>query len=220
MNVENIIKKDLLESNLQFISVFIALYENFADHITSRVKSFFQTASRRVDTEATFISNIERLYQEREGDFIHYYDDKYKEGIINRKFKGKQNPLLATMMWYVENGAISEDDYELFLRIRKLRTKYVHEMVNVIIVGVSETEIQVLVELMALYSKMDKWWICEIEIPTSDRAGEEYDADGVKSGSFLMFQVILEILYGNKEEEYQKVYETVFGKNKEETTHE
>jgi len=50
----------------------------------------------------------------------------------------------------------------------------------------------------SLYNKLDKWWINEIEIPTSaDDIPEDYDRDGVCGGQALMLSIINEIVFGN-----------------------
>lgn len=58
--------------------------------------------------------------------------------------------------------------------------------------------------MMRIYNKLDKWWINEIEIPTSAEViPEDYDRDGVCGGQALMLSIINETVFGNAGDKYR-----------------
>ena len=51
-----------------------------------------------------------------------------------------------------------------------------------------------------------KWWINEIEIPTSaDEIPEDYDRDGVCGGQAIVLSIINDIVLGNGGEKYKNI---------------
>lgn len=134
----NITNKDNLKKNMLFISMFILLYEFFCDTFIGKVKSVLCEIEDFV--ENTLIETVE-----------------YKNKIKNRKVNGKPNELLSTVLWFVDENAIVQDEYDLFLKIRSRRHEYVHEMEKILYNGI-EQDVQLFFELSLLYQKIDLWW--------------------------------------------------------------
>ena len=60
--------------------------------------------------------------------------------------------------------------------------------------------------MLRIYNKLDKWWINEIEIPTSaENIPEDYDWEGVCGGQALILSIINEIVFGNEGDKYKKL---------------
>lgn len=54
-------------------------------------------------------------------------------------------------------------------------------------------------ELINICKKIDKWWINNIEIPIAgDDITSGYDENGVMSGNWLLCEMIIDTIYGNK----------------------
>lgn len=191
-NIENICNIDLLQNNLSTMAFFIGLYENMADMVEERVESF-------LCDECSFDDNGIR----------YKHSDEYKKIIKKRIVDDKNNKdrLKATMLWFVDMGAITKEDYEEFLRLKKLRNSYVHQMSSHIWNGLSENDANDFVSLLALYKKIDQWWNNEIEMAiVDDNVDTNYDTEGVMSISYLTFMMMYEVLYMGKSKEYMEEF--------------
>ena len=111
--------------------------------------------------------------------------------------------LNASVLWFVEMGAITFEEYDKFRNLKEIRNKYVHEMSSVFLTSVMDDDSENLLILFNLYKKMDKWWINEIEIPISGSyRPDEYDSNAVESDACFMFECIFDVLYADKSKEY------------------
>jgi len=136
MNMSN---KDVLKKNMLFITIFVLLYEYFCDLFIVLVKNKL----------CGFIDIPGEKLKET---------DEYKNRIKNRIIIGnKPNELLSTIMWFVDEGVISENEYDIFWKSRATRNRYVHEMENVLPSGI-EQDVQLFKAFVSLYDKMDLWW--------------------------------------------------------------
>lgn len=180
--LQNISDKDTIQNHLTFMALYIALYENFTTIFVDRVKSFL------CDLDIT------------DGELNYRVTPLYREKIKNRVVdqKGNKDILKATMLWLQDEGAMSSQDYSVFLEVKSIRNKYVHEMPRLIIEGVPQDDIQWFSKLLDLYGKLDKWWINEIEIPIS---GEflpgTYDKTAVENVMLSAFKSVIVSLYCN-----------------------
>ncbi len=106
----NIIDDANLKDNLSFAAFYIALYENFADSVESRIKGFYWRGCEL----------------QEDGEYKDRYSPDYKTKIKDRDVDGKGNHdiLKASMLWLVDAGAINEDDYEFFLLAKKQRNRF------------------------------------------------------------------------------------------------
>ncbi len=108
----------------------------------------------------------------------------------------------ASFKWFIMVGAVSDEDYLSFNKLRKFRNKIVHELMLCLSEGFSDYEVKYLVELIGIYRKIEKWWINEVEIPTSGDIHGPYDSEDVISGQGLILEVIQDILInGGKDSE-------------------
>lgn len=189
--LKNISDREKLSFELSFIALFIAIYEYMIDDIEQNVKSFF-CRGFEVDEDGKVIWNL---------------SDEYKEKIKNRRIdeRGNKDELKATMLWLKEQGAITEDDYKLFLAIKLKRNDLSHEMIRNIWDGLNDADATLLSSMIELNAKIDKWWINEIEIPTTGQfRPDEYDPNEVLSGTQLMFSMMINTLYGEASDKYKK----------------
>lgn len=104
----------------------------------------------------------------------------------------------ASLKWFINAGAITQEGYDAYQNIRRRRNDITHELLKNLNVGFGEEDAQLFADMLRIYNKLDKWWINEIEIPTSaDDIPEDYDMDGVCSGQAVMLSIINEIVFGN-----------------------
>lgn len=188
MVLNNIWNKDILQHNLSFLALFIGMYEQFEDKVIENVDCFLNLGcSANDDTHCK-------------------KSEYYRQNILNRKIdeNGNKNKLKATMLWFVDVGAITPEDYSLFLNIKEARNIYVHQLTKCVVNGISDKDIDMLVQLLNLFYKIDNWWINEIEIPTSGiSASDDYPTEEACSMIYTIYRDMINILFLGKADDYQ-----------------
>src|ERR1700679_2137356 len=106
----NFLNPDNLKGNLMNCSLYIAVFESFNDYVVEEVRMFFNNGFK--DGEFTF-------------------SPSYTTDVLNRN----RSPLIATLMWLQEQGAISDNDLALFEKLKKYRNKLAHEMIELLFEG-------------------------------------------------------------------------------------
>ena len=186
----NTTDKDILQTNLSFVSLFIAVYENMVDYVETNLESFLCDV---------YVENGELKYKKTQ---------KYKKEILNRIVddKGNKSVTKACFLWLVDNGAITQDDYEDFLGIKEVRNRYAHQLTEVIYQSVSEHEIKTFVKMRDLYRKISQWYFLNIDAAIMGyELPDESDWNDVLSGVDIMFSMIIDILFDDKEEQYKSM---------------
>lgn len=188
MVLNNIWNKDILQHNLSFLALFIGMYEQFEDKVIENVDCFLNLGcSANDDTHCK-------------------KSEYYRQNILNRKVdeNGNKNKLKATMLWFVDVGAITPEDYSLFLNIKEARNIYVHQLTKCVVNGISDKDIDMLVQLLNLFYKIDNWWINEIEIPTSGiSASDDYPTEEANSMIYTIYRDMINLLFLGKTDDYQ-----------------
>lgn len=188
MVLNNIWNKDILQHNLSFLALFIGMYEQFEDKVIENVDCFLNLGcSANDDTHCK-------------------KSEYYRQNILNRKVdeNGNKNKLKATMLWFVDVGAITPEDYSLFLNIKEARNIYVHQLTKCVVNGISDKDIDMLVQLLNLFYKIDNWWINEIEIPTSGiSSSDDYPTEEAYSMIYTIYRDMINILFLGKADDYQ-----------------
>ena len=198
---QNVCDKETLQDNLTFIALYICLYESFTDTVESHVKSFL--------CNKVFLDNSGKPRYNQSKD----YSEKIKKRPVDDK--GNHDPLKATMLWFVDCSAITQEDYNLFLELKELRNSFAHEITNHVWKGLYENHAKALLDLLNLYRKIEKWWINEIEIPIAgDEIPEGYDEDAVTSGILFTFDMMINTLYNDKSDEYLQIIRNIQNNDK------
>ena len=188
-NAVRICDKESLQVQLSFMALFIGMFEFMKDTLLSRVESFL----------------CSDMTQNEDGEWVYIHNDTYKNEIEKRLVDGKivKDRLRNTVLWFKDAEAITDDDYELFRKLRDKRNSYTHKMAQHVWDGLPEQDAKGLLDLLDLFIKLDKWWINEIEIPISGEfTPDSYDEDSVESMALLTFKMMINTLFGGKSEEY------------------
>ena len=191
---ETLVNKDYLQDNLTFASLYIALFENMTDYVVSSVKDF--------------LCNI----SVKNGKMVCTETSEYRTQIRNRIVddKGNKDITKASFLWLVDHRAITSADFGRFLEMKGIRNKYAHELSEVIMTGISENEIVLLLDMHSLYRTISKWFFVEIEAPIAGyEIPENADIDNIQSAANLTFDIILNVLYNGKSEEYKTMIATI-----------
>ena len=184
-NWANILDKNIVKTNVNFAALFVMNYECLKDYVISQVKGFY--------CDDLYFENDEAIYIESEA---------YKQEVRTLD-KQLEN---ASLKWFMESEAVTQEDFDNYQKIRKRRNEITHELLKNLNIGFTEDDIKLFVTLTNLYEKIDRWWINEIEIPTSaDEIPEDYDRDGVCGGQAIVLSIINDIVLGNGEEKYKNI---------------
>ena len=184
-NWKNILDENILKFNINFAAIFVMNYECLKEFVIEQIRDFYS----------------ERIYMDDDR-IVCEESDAYEEK-VRKLDKNLEN---ASLKWFMDAGAITRDDYDTYQKIRRRRNDITHELLKNLNVGFVEEDAQLFADMQRIYNKLDKWWINEIEIPTS--AGdipEDYDRDGVCGGQAIMLSIINEIVFGNEGDTYKEI---------------
>lgn len=184
-NWKNILNENILKTNINFAAVFVMNYECLKEFVIEQVRNFYS----------------EHFYMD--GDrFVCEESNAYKEK-VRALDKNLEN---ASLKWFMDAEAITQEDYDRYQIIRKKRNDITHKLLKNLNEGFCEEDVQLFGDMMQIYNKLDKWWINEIEIPTSaDDIPEGYDRNGVCGGQALILSIINEIIFGNEGDKYKEL---------------
>ena len=152
----------------------------------------------------------------RHVDFTISYDadlaEKYKKEVrsLDKKID------TASLKWFVQAGAITDKEIDLYHLCRKRRNDITHELLKNLCSGFHENDVELFSSMVHLYQKLDNWWINEIEIPTSaDEIPEDYDRNQVVGGQAIILSVVNDIILGNGATKYNEILELLRKMQKE-----
>ena len=192
-NWKNILDENILKTNINFAAVFVMNYECLKEFVIEQVRDFYSEH---------FYMDGDRIVCEE--------SNAYKEK-VRALDKNLEN---ASLKWFMDAEAITQEDYDRYQIIRKKRNDITHKLLKNLNEGFGEEVVQLFGDMMRIYNKLDKWWITEIEIPTSaDDIPEDYDRNGVCGGQALILSIINEIIFGNEGDKYKELLNE-FMKNK------
>lgn len=178
---KNILDTEVLRGNINLIAMYIMVYELLEDTIISRPKDFY-----------TILEFDEEAQKRYDDSVLSLYDKK-----AFPKINSKNKELIASLIWFKNSGAIDDNDIDIFSASRTLRNEITHEMLSTISVG-TEKLVDQFCLMYGLFSKIEKWWIIEIEVPIAgDYKPEGIDQDGVMSGNMILLDIIIDILANN-----------------------
>lgn len=190
--LNNIVDEDFLKDNLTFVSLFIAVYENFIDYVVSNIEIFLCNES---------IINGELVIEKTQ-----VYKDEIKNRIVDDK--NNKDITKASFLWLKDNNAINDDDYDTFLKVKNIRNRYAHELTSILLSGINEKEeVEAFFNMITLYKKITKWWFINID---AEIMGYEVDDNAeIYSVANGAFDLIIEVLYNGKSEKYKKMIEDI-----------
>ena len=180
----NILDENILKTNINFATLFVLNFECLKDFIITQIREFYSDVA---------IKDGKICYEETES---------YKTEVRSLE----NNIENASLRWFINMDAITEDDYDLYQKIRHRRNEIIHELLKNLNNGFSENDAMLFSGMLNIYRKIDKWWINEIEIPTSsEEIPEDYDPEQVCGGQALVLDMINDIVLENNKERYKDI---------------
>lgn len=188
---KNILDTEVLRGNINLVAMYIMVYELLEDTIISRPKDFYTIIEFDEEAQKRYDNNVLSLYDKK----------------AFPKINSRNKELIASLIWFKNSGAIDDKDIDIFSTSRTLRNEITHEMLSTISVG-TEKLVDQFCMMYGLFSKIEKWWILEIEVPIAGvYKPEEIDQDGVTSGNMILLNIISDILVNNSNVNFKEVCE-------------
>lgn len=184
---EKFLNPQSLKNNLIKCSVYIVFFEKLKESIVEKIKDFYWTG------------------YENGKDII---DEKYKK----RFYKQGVDIFDESLNWLIEHGAISNTDKQKIIELKNHRNEIAHEMANFIASNEKDVKETLLLECYEILSKIDKWWIVEVELPTNPESMQidpnTIDYKGIFSGNMALLQLLYMVYTGN-DKELNEIYKKV-----------
>ena len=169
--------KEILKDNLTFYSTYLLIFERFKSKFVDELKYFLCD------------------FYIKEGKLVLKESKEYST-IINRKYKS--NIFVSTIEWFKDNGAITKEELQEFIKIRNDRNAIGHELLELLTHPIIEEKVDNFANLIKIFKKIDKWWINNIEIPTAcDDIPDGYNENEVLSGDWMLCDMVFNTLYGD-----------------------
>lgn len=182
---KNLLDEDILKQNINFAAMFVLNYECLKDYVVNRIREFY----------------ADNLHLE-ENKIICKESEAYKEQVRTLGTNIED----ASLRWFVQSEAITQLDYEDYNKIRKRRNDIIHEFLKNLSVGFDNDDRDLFDKILAIYAKIDKWWINEIEIPTSaEKNSRNHNPDLVFGGQAMVLSMINSIILEGKGSEYKEM---------------
>jgi hypothetical protein len=171
---ERFLNPESLRANLVTGSLFIAAFEMLKTSIIDHIRDFFSTGFNQ------------------SGPII---GERYKTAVLSLN----NSPLYASLEWLKNMDAINDKDIEDFEKIKKCRNEIAHEFVNFLSTGPTIDPLPLFPTMISLLSKIEKWWILNVEIPTNpDFDGKDIDENGIIPGPIMTLQMLTDIDIGSE----------------------
>lgn len=171
---ESFLTLQVLQERIISASLFLAAFETLKNNTVDKIKSFYS------------------LGFDESG--IIYDEESYKARVLSKN----KSPIYASLEWLLEFDAINKNDIENFTKLKNIRNSLAHQMPAVIMTGNKFDHRENLSVIFQLLSKIDRWWVLNVEIPTNpDYDGQEIPESEVESGAVMMLQIMIDVAYGN-----------------------
>ena len=179
----NILDENILKTNVNFAAMFVLNYECLKDYVINQIREFYSE------------------HIKFEGDRPIYEESKAYKDEVRSLDNNIEN---ASLKWFIQSDAITQSDYDTYQKIRERRNDITHELLKNLNEGFTEADAILFSDLLSIYSKLDKWWINEIEIPISgEDVPDDYDREGVCGGQAMVLSIINSIILAGKGDEYK-----------------
>lgn len=183
--LENLLDEQILRSNVEFATLFVLNYESLKEFVIEKLISFYANS-----------------IEFKEGKITYERSDSYKKQV--RSLDKKSD--IASMKWFLKAGAITETELDIYNKCKIRRDDITHELLKNLSLGFQEKDMDLFINMVCLYQKIDNWWINEIEIPTSaDEIPENYDRNEVVGGQVIILSAINDIMLGNGSTKYNEI---------------
>ena len=174
---EKLLHPETLRTNLIALSLFITAFETFKARVIEKPETFFC-------------------------DGFDEYGLKLGESYHSEVLSKNKNKLYASLLWLKDQGGIDQSDLDAFDSIRIHRNELAHDPLPFLASHERNFDISKFQLLVALLSKIEKWWVIYFELAINpEMLPEGADPDEIIPGPVWSLQLLLDIALGNEPEE-------------------
>jgi hypothetical protein len=179
-----------LRFNLVSVSLFLAAWEILCDAVIDRIRSFF---ARELDNKFEPIDS-----------------ERYRELVLSLD----RSRLRASILWLKNNAVIDDEDVKTMEVLREQRNKLAHELPKVVSDPDVEIDFGLFDVIFRLVTKIERWWILEVEIPINPNFdGRKIAPESVRSGRMLFLEMITQIAIGKDSDAYWNEFQRQRGQS-------
>lgn len=174
---------EMLRANLIAASIFITSYEILKGSIIDQIRSFYTHA---FDENGPIVS------------------ESYEAKVL--ALDSKRNVFRASVAWLKAKGVIDAADAQSILDLTDHRNQLAHQLPKFLAESGKDVELARLETLVALVSKIDRWWIVNVELAIRDDIDpEQVRPEGIMSGNMIFLQLLMTTAAGaNSNELYDE----------------
>ncbi len=168
---------DLLKHYLQAGGIYLAAYEMFKSSLVGRPHDFYLSGMENGKEKISHDYQTEVLTLDRK----HIYR--------------------ASALWWQKQGVLTDTDVDLAVSIREHRDEIAHNIPRFLNTSEGIIRLNLLEIMYTFLSKIDQWWIREVEIFSisdfDNRGLTQEDLDGVIGGNMVFLSLITPIAFGD-----------------------
>ena len=127
--------------------------------------------------------------------------DEYNNKVLSKDKKGRA--LNASIIWLLENNVINDNDISIINKIAVHRNEIAHNMMSILADSGKDVNVKLMVLAQQLITKIDRWWIINVEIPTSGEYTfndvQKMDQNSINSLRSLVTELMVQVALGNDE---------------------
>jgi len=176
-DLEKMFNPEVIQQNLLNSSLYLTAFELLKGVVEQRLKDF-------MSMREPFDEN----YELRES-------AEYKRLIRNKKHPelgNNKNIYYSSCLWLKENEVITKEDFDKLQEIRLHRNKIAHQLPRLILDSEHEIDLELYNLINELITKIERWWIAEVEIPSNpDFDNVDVDINKIKGGNMLILEHII-----------------------------
>jgi hypothetical protein len=179
-----------LRGNLLAASLYLAAYEVLRSSIIDQIKTFYTSG-----------------WSATSGFLV---DDEYEKKVLGLH----KSHLRASALWLQQRSVIDTNDLEKLDQIREHRNAIAHDLPHFVSAADTSIDPGLFQSIYELITKIDQWWIREVEIPTNGDFDErEIDFDNVQSGNMIFMHLLINITLAPPESAdfYYRQFQEHFG---------
>ena len=186
------LNREELRDNLLAASLFLAAFEMLKTSVIEPIRNFL-------------------CFEFKDGKRV--VSEDYRVNCL----KLDNNPFIASLLWLKQMVVINDSDLTLANNIRRHRNELAHELPKFLATSNIDINIRLIIEICQLITKIDRWWIREVEMAANQDFDGVVVADAqITSGNMLFMQMLLQTAVGEDSDELWKMYIKVFGEQNEE----
>lgn len=187
---EKLLNPEILRKNLIASSLFLSGYEILQSSIIDHIRDFFcDDFSLGEPTKSK----------------------KYHDVCLSLD----KSPVRASLMWLKQMDIVDDTDIAFVDELRRHRNDIAHELPRILETHHAEVNIQLLQQIYLLVSKIDRWWIREVEMSVNpDFDGIEASDEEITSGNMVLIQVMHLVAMGEDSGTIWREFQDYFNKHK------